>query len=127
MGADADDLPADSRDRRRAYYRSVAILTSAGHGDPETIFWNYTFEDYVGFLDAEMFRRHTDEAFLWGMHRRIVISSGRVEESSLPEYPDYEGPEEGQLPDDWEERAAAHPFVVTVEAPSKGPSSGDIQ
>lgn len=86
-----------------------------------------THREVRGYLDAIARERHTDEAFLWGLMRRIVLSSGNVKEGSVEEYPDYEGPEEGQLPEDWEEAASASTLVRRVEVSQPEPSSGDPQ
>lgn len=50
------------------------------------------------YLDAIGRAHHTNEAFRWGMHRNLAMALG-VKAGDLREYPDYEGLEEGQLPD----------------------------
>ena len=86
-----------------------------------------SLREFRGYLDAHARERHTEEAFLWGMHRNLVLANGRVmKEDDIRPYPDYEGPEEGQLPDDWEEAITASSFVRRVEVPQQGPSPGDV-
>jgi len=82
-----------------------------------------------GYLDDIGRERHTAEAFLWGMHRTIAVAAaqGAIKASDIREYPEYEGLEEGQLPENWEEAASSSPLVRRVEATQSEPSTGDVQ
>jgi len=60
------------------------------------------------------------------MHRQqMQVHGGRAADPG--EFPDYEGPEEGQLPEDWADRLADHPMIRTVEATEQEPSEGVVQ
>ncbi len=83
--------------------------------------------EYRGYLDALAREQHTEQKFLWDMHRNLVLAGGHTKPGDIREYPDYEGPEEGQLPDNWEEVASASPLVTRVAVPSQQePSPGDL-